>query len=303
MMVKSLRAINHFVAAVKCGSLHKAAVAQGVTQSAISKSLQNLEAELGGELVDRSSRGVTLTKFGEVFFNHALRIQNECNSTMRSMGDIASGQAGTLTIAAGSAWISVFVPQVIAKLHVERPRANFIVLSSAGARFSEQFANDVIDVGLGSIDSIPMISDEFAYEPISFIRTHFLARADHPLHQKGRVTLEDLLQYPWSMPRRDQEMSRQIERYFRSAGLIWPTPSLSADSLTTVLETVRLTSMITSMPSPILGLAATMGVVPLPFEESPWSFRSGIVYRKSSSNHPLLAYTIDVLHEMFDTPD
>ncbi|MCG8510889.1 MAG: LysR family transcriptional regulator, partial [Rhodospirillales bacterium] len=149
--------------------MHKAADAQAVTQSAISKSLQSLEAELGGVLMERSARGVSLTRFGEVFYSRALRIENECVLTRRVMGDIASGQAGSLTIGAGSAWLSVFVPQVLAKLHEKKPLARFTVLSSAGASFTEQFANGLIDIGLGSLDSIPQISDEYAYEPLSVI--------------------------------------------------------------------------------------------------------------------------------------
>ena len=149
-MLRSLRMLNHFLAASRKGNIHQAAESLALTQSAVSKGIQQLEAELGVPLFERSSRGVRLTRFGEVLYERAAQVETECELIKREMAEMAHGRRGNLRIAAGAVWSSVLLPQALSRLHAKRPSARFTIIRSSGPRFAELFAEGRIDMALGS---------------------------------------------------------------------------------------------------------------------------------------------------------
>ena len=84
----SLRDIEYFLAAVEYGNLERAAASFGVSQPALSKSLQRLEADTGLALLDRSGRGLRLTSAGLVFLEHAKRLWAEYRDAMVADGRV-----------------------------------------------------------------------------------------------------------------------------------------------------------------------------------------------------------------------
>ena len=66
-----LRQFKYFVAIVDCGSLSRAAQQLFIAQSALSKQMAELEAELGTQLLLRSRNGVAMTEAGKVFYEYA----------------------------------------------------------------------------------------------------------------------------------------------------------------------------------------------------------------------------------------
>lgn len=66
-----LRQFKYFLSIVDCGSLSRAAQDVHVAQSALSRQLGELEAELGAQLLVRSRNGVVLTEAGKVFYEYA----------------------------------------------------------------------------------------------------------------------------------------------------------------------------------------------------------------------------------------
>lgn len=298
-MIRSIRMLHHFLAASRASNLHRAAKTVSVTQSALSKSLSQLEADLGVQLFERSVRGVTLTKYGESLYARAVRVEAECALIDRELSEMSTGHAGSLTIGAGAAWISVLLPGILVALQRSRPSAHFTVLRSSGPQFAQDFANGEIDLGLGSIDAIAQNTDEYICEPLSTIETRFLAGSRHPLHARAQVSFADFSEYSWAMLRQDVELTKRLNVMFASKRLPAPTVAVSAESVTTVLEAVRLSQMISCLPAPLIPLAETFDVHPLPIDTSPWTFQSGVIYQKASIGYPLLTDLLTALHEKF----
>lgn len=299
MEIRSIRMLRHFAEACRTGNLHQAAKARSLTQSAITKSIQQLEDDLGVRLFDRTTRGVTRTTFGQALYARVRRIEAECDLIEKEISEMAAGHAGRLTIGAGSVWSSMFLPRVLSRLHGDRPSAEFTVVRSSGARFVEQFERGEIDVGLGALDSFinyaGELPDDFVCEPLSEISTAFFAHRDHPLHRLPCATPEDLRGFPSAVFRVDQELQGRIGAYFMLRGLKQPHPALISDSISGVMETLKVSTMITCLPSPLGQIAASFDVLPIRTQESPWTFTSGILYRKSGAAYPLLDELIKAL--------
>ena len=71
------REIRQFIAVVESKSINSASQRLNVSQPSVSKTLQNLEYELGVQLFERSIRGVNLTPEGEILYEHALKLLEE----------------------------------------------------------------------------------------------------------------------------------------------------------------------------------------------------------------------------------
>lgn len=87
-------AMRVFVQVVDEGSFSKAAPGVGITQSSASRYISALEAELGVQLLHRSTRKLNLTEAGQIYYERSLQIINdmdEANLAVRRLNAVPSG--------------------------------------------------------------------------------------------------------------------------------------------------------------------------------------------------------------------
>lgn len=300
MKIRSLRMLRHFLTVSRTGNLHRAASEEALSQSAITKSIQQLESILGVPLFDRTPKGVVLTAYGQIVQKRAKRMAAECSLMEREVLEMHTGQAGRLRIAAGSVWSTVLLPQIVSTLNQRKPTAEFSIVQSTGSQFLELFENNQIDVALGALDSmlqtekseksdsLSLSIDTHTYEPLTTIETQFFAREGHPLHALNRVTAHDIAEYSLAFFRSDIELQMQLGVYFSSHGLHQPAPALLSDSISGVMESLRCSTMVTCLPGPLRQYASSFGVGPLRMNTSPWTFQSGIIMPATTRGYPLL---------------
>ena len=87
--------LRHFLAVATDGSISAACARLAVTQPALTKSIQRLEAQLGVKLFERLPRGMALTPFGKTLLPHARRIEAECHFAEVEMQAFRGGRTGT----------------------------------------------------------------------------------------------------------------------------------------------------------------------------------------------------------------
>jgi len=292
MRVSSLRQLRHFLAAAAAGSLHAAAKGQSLTQSALTRSIQQLEADLGVTLFERHARGVTLSRYGRALHLRAERIDAECALIERELSELAGGLSGELIVAAGSVWSSVLLPPVISSLNAEHPNAQVTVVRSSGSAFLEQFATQGVDLALGALDPVLASGayqvDRFVHEPLLEIASAFFAHRTHPLHRDGGTDLARVTTYPQAVFRSDPTLWTRVELHFAGHGVALPRVAFRTDSVSALLETLRCSPFVACLPSPLAALARTFDVLPLEQLDSPWTFRSGALYPAAKRGYPLL---------------
>ena len=95
----TLRQFRYFVAVAESGSVASASRMLDIAQSALTKSLMELEAELGSSLFERSSKGMTLTPQGHRFLVSARKVIGSVADAMRlHAGEAAAGVSGVLSV-------------------------------------------------------------------------------------------------------------------------------------------------------------------------------------------------------------
>jgi DNA-binding transcriptional LysR family regulator len=287
MKVRSLRMIEIFLTASRAGSFHAAAREIGVTQTAITKSIRELENTLKIRLFDRSVHGVKLTSFGTQFRRRAIQIEQQNAFLERELEEMVLGKAGCLRIGAGTVWSDVFLPMILANFSKSRSNVDFVIHRSVGSRFKSQLEEGEIDVGLGLEPSPEDLTSELIFDPITEIKTALMVRRDHPLCHCSNYKLQDLVTFPWAMYRLDTIIFERARRVFLAQGFMLSEPSYLADSSASVMSFVANTDHVTLLPEPMLPLAERNGLTALKMTDLP-SFQSGAIYMAAAADYPLM---------------
>jgi DNA-binding transcriptional LysR family regulator len=150
-----------FAAVARARSFTKAAAQLGVSQSAISQTIRNLEARLGVRLLTRSTRSVAPTEAGERLLQTIASPFEEIEAALTSLSELREKPAGTIRITAGEhAAVSVLqpalrkilprYPEIRIEIIVDYGLTNIVAERfDAGVRLGEQVAKDMIAVRIG----------------------------------------------------------------------------------------------------------------------------------------------------------
>lgn len=208
---------RQFVALAQQGSFGKAAAALGISQPALTKSVRTLETALGVRLVDRHSRGVSLTDLGRIVVAYANDLVVRETELVREIRLRAGLEIGQVDVWLGPypSVISGYgaVARVLAAhpdLHVALHVANWREVTAAvGERRAE----------LGIAELARALTDErFNTELAGEHRARLFCRPGHPLLKAKEVSLPMLLGYPWAVTRLPPRLAAQIPRASLRAG-------------------------------------------------------------------------------------
>lgn len=109
-----LVSLSLFMHVVRSGSISKGAQLANLAVGAASKRISDLEAAVGAGLLERHSRGITITAAGEALARHAQRILGDVNLLAAELRDHANGIVGVARLWANTSAITQFLPADIA---------------------------------------------------------------------------------------------------------------------------------------------------------------------------------------------
>jgi DNA-binding transcriptional LysR family regulator len=191
---------HHFLAIAEQGSYRRAAAALHLTQPALSKSIQALEAEIGHRLFDRESRGVQLTEFGRRVLCHAKQMVAAEQDLRHDLELIETLSTGQLRVALGPYPSVVSGYRAAMRLARQHPHLNVALQVANWRVVTAAVVSRQADLGLAELtDAID--HPELQTERVGQHRAHFFCRAGHPILQHPSCTWAELLQYPWATTR------------------------------------------------------------------------------------------------------
>lgn len=109
-----LRQLIYFDAVVRCGGFTRAAERLHIAQPAVSAQIRRLEAELGAELLTRTTRRIALTHAGELFWKRARRILDELDTARGELDELAGVLRGTVRLGTTALLGSLELPALLA---------------------------------------------------------------------------------------------------------------------------------------------------------------------------------------------
>jgi len=262
-----LRHLRYFVAVAEALNFTKAAALLRVAQPAISRRVQDLEDEIGVDLLKRSPRGVVLTAEGKAFLErtrHILRLADESVEHVRAL---ARGEEGELRIGYAPSPTVEILPPALAAFQKAFPRVRVLLHDFSEQELIEGLRNGKLELALMPRGTgLQSVGLEF-----ETLRSYPICVAVAPAHRFARVktiTLEMVAAEPMIGFNRKEypEYYVILERLFGSLG-IKPRIAVECDSASSLITEIE-TGRGVAIASPILKHASGKRLVYRPLTKT-----------------------------------
>ncbi|BEM59090.1 LysR family transcriptional regulator [Serratia marcescens] len=180
----SLKQLRVFVAIAHHGSFSRAGEAIGLTQSAVSHSVKELEAEVGVRLLDRTTREVVLTDAGLRLANRIERLLDELQAALLDARSFGVQRSGTVRVATSQTISAHLMPQCIAAGEREYPEIRIMLRDQAQQQVLHSVRNAEVDFGIvvDPVQAVDLECEAVLHEPFLL-----LCRDDHPFAAQQAV--------------------------------------------------------------------------------------------------------------------
>jgi DNA-binding transcriptional LysR family regulator len=215
-MVPELRQLRYFVAVADAGSLTRAAEGLHIAQQSLSQQIRALEAQVGGALFERSSRGVELTDVGIVLLREARPLVAQAERAIEAARRAARGEGGELRVGFLSSVANYVLPPVVRAFRERHPEVTLRVEDVSIADLVERVRSGELDAGL----SRPPLVDDLETEVVLREPVAAVLPAGHPLAGRAELALADLADEPWVLTPRTSwpPWHRQYDEDYARAG-------------------------------------------------------------------------------------
>lgn len=189
-----LRVLRYFLAAIREGSILRAAHFLHITQPTLSRQLQDLEEELGQKLLIRTNRSVALTAEGKLLRRRAediMEIVRKTEAEFRSMGENIRGD---VYIGSGETEAMKLIARIIRELREEYPGIRYHIYSGKTEEVEERVDKGILDFGI-LIQPINISKYDCINLPLKDV-WGVIMRKDSPLAAKESISFRDLQGLP-----------------------------------------------------------------------------------------------------------
>ena len=174
--------LRAFLAVFDLRSFHKASDAMALSQPALSRRVQSLEAVLGAKLFERSTRHVAPTQVGRGFEPAFRRLVEEFDRAILDVGGLDRRSGARIVMACVPTAAFYFLPRVIERFNAMQPGVSFRILDESANSGLESVARGEADFGInfvgasqGDLEFTPLFEDDFV---LACGPDHELARRD-----------------------------------------------------------------------------------------------------------------------------
>ena len=239
-----LTALRDFLAVAERGSLRAAARQTEGSQPAISRSIQELEKELGVVLFERSPTGVQLTPMGQVFLRRASTVRNELRMAQEELDQLRGETHGRLTVALSSVPHIALLPNALRPFRARYPNVVIDIVEAVYPKVELDLRESRIDLYIGPTPG--EVGPELLSETLFDNTRQIVGRKGHPLAQAR--SLRDLVDAEWITTSITHAAEEELAPLFAQNGLPSPRLVVRARSTLTFLVVLAYSDLLMMLP-------------------------------------------------------
>lgn len=290
------RPLKHFLAVYDNHGISAAAEQLRISQPALTKSIQKLEAEFGVPLFERRPGGVVPTRYADMLARHVRLMDMEYRHAIAEIAAARGGSEGVIRIGAGPVWYSCFLPPIIDRFLADWPETRI--------RLQSGVINTLIPALEAGEFDIVCTSLEFpnragiVKEAVVNLRHSIVAVDSHPLAGRGMAEPAELASYPWVTMANDHVGTGRIWSYFAAHECPPPRIAVESSSLSGMLELVARGQFLAHFPEAMLRVASRYCLTALNIRGTLWETPAGLVYRQSEHRLRVLQKFIEATRDI-----
>jgi len=185
----TLRQLRVFIEVARLQSFSRAGDEIGLTQSAVSRCVRELEGEIGLKLIDRTTREVQLTDVGGNLVSSVSRLLTDLDDALREIREIGEQRRGRVVVAASPTVACRLMPRVVAACGRQFPYITLGLRDDVQSDVVRKVKSGEVDFG---VIIGPFSADDLLSESLMTDSFCVVAREDHPLAARERVAWTDL---------------------------------------------------------------------------------------------------------------
>jgi LysR family transcriptional regulator of gallate degradation len=289
------RRLELFSALARHRHMPSAARALGITQPAVSSAVRILESGAGLSLFYRNPRGLLLTSDGETFLLHVRRALNELRHVMDDVAALRGSIQGKVTVGALPLGRTLILPEAIARVIAVWPGVRVVTDESSYETLVAGLRAGDIDFVLGALRANDAESG-LENEKLMSEDLVVLARSNHPLASVRNLTLKDLANAQWILPRSQSPARGLFESLFRKLRIKPPLPTVETADLAVIRGLLMRTDMIAALSAQQLHYERESGqlvVLDVPMRDTNRDI--GLTVRAGSTPSPAARALIDAI--------
>ncbi|ABE30137.1 bacterial regulatory helix-turn-helix, lysR family protein [Paraburkholderia xenovorans LB400] len=185
----TLRQLRVFIEVARLQSFSRAGDEIGLTQSAVSRCVRELESEIGLKLIDRTTREVQLTDVGGNLVSSVSRLLTDLDDALREIREIGEQRRGRVVVAASPTVACRLMPRVVAACGQQFPYVALGLRDDVQSDVVRKVKSGEVDFG---VIIGPFAADDLLSESLMTDSFCVVCRDDNPLAAQERVAWTDL---------------------------------------------------------------------------------------------------------------
>lgn len=234
--------LRYFLRVAERQNFTRAAEELSISQSALSRSIQKLEEELGQPVFERKTRSVALTEAGVLLQSRAQQVLTLIEDTKAEISD--DGESGQIRLGAIPTIAPYFLPDLLRNFSTDFPKAMIVVQEDTTDNLLKRCSQGEIDL---AILALPVPARYLEVEELFKEELLLVLPPEHPLVDKPQVRLADIKPFPFVLLDEAHCLSDNIVSFCRQRSF-HPVAVEHTSQLAMIQELVSLSHGISMIP-------------------------------------------------------
>ena len=220
------------------GNITKASEELMISQPAISKSIKNLEEQLGGQLFIRTKRGVILTEEGREFYQYIRQAIEYISSAENKFSDLINLETGCIKIGISSTLTKEFLLPYLETFHKLYPKIDIQIITNVSSQLFPKLRNGLIDVIILNLNG-KKYDDDFQIIKCKTVSDCFVVNKNFNYLLDKEISLKELNNYPLMLQAKGANTRTFLDDFAKENGVILK-PNIELTSYSLVVEFAKI---------------------------------------------------------------